>query len=82
MKRKIELLMAFLLLIGALVVSKKLSDLVEDASMEGMNAEELVFVIDPGHGGEDPGKVGVNEALEKDINLEIGKKLRDLLEDD
>lgn len=33
----------------------------------------------PGHGGFDPGKVGVNQSLEKDINLAIGKKLSDIL---
>lgn len=37
-------------------------------------------VIDPGHGGRDPGKVGVNGALEKDINLAIALKLKNLLE--
>lgn len=39
-----------------------------------------VVVIDPGHGGRDPGKVGVNNALEKDINLEIAMSLKTLLE--
>ena len=29
------------------------------------------IVIDPGHGGIDPGKVGVNDCLEKEINLSI-----------
>lgn len=38
-----------------------------------------VVVIDPGHGGRDPGKVGVNNSLEKDINLAIALKLRDFL---
>lgn len=33
----------------------------------------------PGHGGFDPGKVGVNKSLEKDINLAISKKLSDIL---
>lgn len=42
--------------------------------------KQLVVVIDPGHGGRDPGKVGVNKALEKDINLSIAKRLKDLLE--
>jgi N-acetylmuramoyl-L-alanine amidase len=41
---------------------------------------QIVIVIDPGHGGRDPGKVGVNKALEKDINLCISKKLKSLLE--
>lgn len=35
----------------------------------------VTIVIDAGHGGIDPGKVGVNNALEKDINLAIALKL-------
>lgn len=35
--------------------------------------------IDPGHGGDDSGAVGVNGILEKTINLEVAKKVRDLL---
>lgn len=38
------------------------------------------IVIDAGHGGRDPGKVGVNNTLEKDINLKIALKLKALLE--
>ena len=30
-----------------------------------------VIVIDPGHGGKDPGKVGCHNEIEKDINLAI-----------
>lgn len=41
---------------------------------------KIVIVIDPGHGGFDPGKVGVNDVLEKDINLSISLKLKELLE--
>jgi len=37
-------------------------------------------VIDAGHGGKDPGKVGVNDSLEKDINLEIALQLKSMLE--
>lgn len=41
---------------------------------------EKVIVVDPGHGGFDPGKIGVNNALEKDINLAVSLKLKELLE--
>lgn len=41
----------------------------------------ITVAIDAGHGGFDPGKVGVNNALEKDINLSIALKLKKLLED-
>ena len=37
------------------------------------------IMIDPGHGGKDPGAVGRNGAREKDITLKISLILRDLL---
>lgn len=40
---------------------------------------EAVVVVDPGHGGDDPGGV-VQGALEKGIVLEIGKALQQVLE--
>lgn len=36
-------------------------------------------VVDPGHGADDSGAVGINGIREKDITLSIGKKLRDVL---
>lgn len=41
-----------------------------------------VVVVDAGHGGHDPGKIGINKALEKDINLAIAKKVQYYLEND
>ncbi len=38
-----------------------------------------VVVIDPGHGGRDPGSIGVTGKKEKDINLAIAKKLGNLI---
>lgn len=40
----------------------------------------LLVVIDPGHGGNDPGKVSPDGILEKDINLEISFVLKAELE--
>ena len=42
-------------------------------------SEKMIIAVDAGHGGFDPGKVGVNQAVEKDINLSIALKLKDIL---
>ena len=74
--------MILLLLIGAIVASWKLSELTADVSKnQAKNSDEIVIVVDPGHGGEDPGKVGINDVLEKDLNLQIAKKVAKLLEE-
>ena len=46
-----------------------------------INFSEKCIVIDSGHGGADPGKVGVAGTNEKEINLAIAKKLQERLED-
>lgn len=38
-----------------------------------------VIVIDCGHGGEDPGAVGVNNVYESDVNLSFGLKFNGIL---
>ena len=41
----------------------------------GLKIQKIrIVVIDPGHGGEDPGTIGPNGTKEKDIILELGKK--------
>ncbi|MBE5958803.1 MAG: N-acetylmuramoyl-L-alanine amidase [Lachnospiraceae bacterium] len=43
--------------------------------------ENITVVIDPGHGGVDPGKIGRNNMPEKDINLGISLKMKKILKD-
>lgn len=38
------------------------------------------IVLDPGHGGSDPGAIGPNGLQEKDVVLSVGLKLKNLLE--
>lgn len=48
-------------------------------SQKPANAKRVV-VIDPGHGGVDPGATGVDGTYEKDLVLALGRALRDALE--
>jgi len=40
----------------------------------------VVVVIDPGHGGKDPGAIGIGGVREKDIILPIGKRVAEILQ--
>jgi N-acetylmuramoyl-L-alanine amidase len=52
----------------------------ESALRSGSGAfRDLVVAIDPGHGGKDPGAIGRRGTREKDIVLNIGLQLRDLI---
>ncbi len=72
------LLVAGILLLGAGYIRR--AEEKQTAYTMVREAEGPVVVIDAGHGGKDPGKVGVNDALEKDINLSIALRLKSLLE--
>lgn len=39
----------------------------------------IVIMLDPGHGGEDPGAIGKNKTREKDIVLQIARRLSALI---
>lgn len=66
-----------LLLAGLLAVSRNLEKYVSSGKVRDA---ETTVVIDAGHGDQDPGKIGVNDALEKDVNLQIAKRIKKLLE--
>ncbi len=79
MKKKIELGMTIILLFAAFILSREEAiTAVESRAAKTVN--EKCIVIDAGHGGDDPGKIGINGTLEKDINLIIAYKLKALLE--
>ena len=43
---------------------------------------KLIIVVDPGHGGEDPGAIGRGRNREKTVVLQIAKRLAALINDD
>lgn len=45
----------------------------------GPNLAGKVIVLDPGHGGSDPGAIGPNGVREKDVTLKVSRKVADLL---
>jgi len=47
---------------------------------EGNPLKGRTIVIDPGHGGKYPGAIGPGDVHERDVVLEMGKYLRDMLE--
>ena len=78
MGKKAELFLLLLLIAGLLMAGKNLQKYVASDRVE---TEEKTVVLDAGHGGRDPGKIGVGDVQEKDINLEIAKKIREKLEE-
>jgi N-acetylmuramoyl-L-alanine amidase len=51
-----------------------------DKAVAGANDRIPTIVLDPGHGGKDPGAIGAHGTMEKDVNLEMAKQLKALLE--
>lgn len=68
--------MAALFLAAAYCLSREGAKLVEK-----IDGEKRLVVVDPGHGGMDPGKIGIHGEKEKEINLEISLLLREKLEE-
>ncbi len=51
------------------------------SSPKKYSGSKKLIIIDPGHGGADPGAVGPDGICEKDVTLSIAKKLKKLLDE-
>jgi N-acetylmuramoyl-L-alanine amidase len=60
--------------------SKQEIEIIESVGGERRTLKIGTVVLDPGHGGKDHGKIGRSGVLEKDVNLAISKRTRELLE--
>ena len=69
------------LLIGAILLNARITSVSATEALPATDSGDRVIIIDPGHGGFDGGAVGVNGTVEKDVNLAISLKLRDMLAD-
>jgi len=63
---------------AAKLASTRPAEVAQPAAAPSRDGRKLV-VIDPGHGGIDPGAIGASKTREKDVVLAFGLKLRDLL---
>lgn len=73
----INYLMVGLLFVSMVLIAKEAAEFVSTQKAVGRNPN--LIVIDAGHGADDGGKVGINGALEKDINLVIALRVKELL---
>ena len=82
-KRRDRLLSAaltLLLLASLAYLGREAAAYVAGSNVEAQEEKGWRVVIDAGHGGDDPGKVGINGANEKDVNLEIARLVKQYLE--
>ncbi|MCM1105400.1 MAG: N-acetylmuramoyl-L-alanine amidase [Blautia sp.] len=75
MKKKFEIFMVACLFVSSFLLARAGAALVANRS-----SDKPCIVLDAGHGGADPGKVGGDDILEKDLNLQIVFKLKTLFE--
>lgn len=77
----LRVIMALVLLVSMFLAARQGALYVSSTRVENQeNKQKICVVVDAGHGGVDPGKVGVGGQLEKDINLRIAMYLRQFLE--
>jgi N-acetylmuramoyl-L-alanine amidase len=65
---------------GALVGERGLGQTLQQAATPRAVARRRTVVLDPGHGGIDPGAIGLSGAYEKDLALDAARLVAQLLE--
>ena len=79
--KKSKMPILIVMLVSIISIASYLKYATQSVETVGLSTASKVIIIDPGHGGFDPGKKGINGENEKDINLKIALKLRDYLEE-
>ena len=72
--------LAGIALVLIMTISLSLGIFARDKKIWSWALGDRVVVIDAGHGGVDPGAVGKNNVLEKDVTLAVSKRLQALLQ--
>ena len=88
MVKKAGVIVTLAALIGMILLCRAGSGMLRERIAEGRKVsarpesrEGCLVIIDPGHGGLDAGKIGVNGKEEKEINLNISLKIQKLLKE-
>ncbi|MCY4143122.1 MAG: N-acetylmuramoyl-L-alanine amidase [Gammaproteobacteria bacterium] len=63
-----------------LVIDLPSEFVLDDCSTDTEPHEDVVVVLDAGHGGEDPGAIGITKMFEKHVNLAIARHTKTALE--
>lgn len=79
--QRMIMVLAVMLFLLALAYVGKQKTLYTSALSGISSAEKICVVIDAGHGGNDPGKVGVKGTKEKEINLQIALLVKHYLQE-
>lgn len=62
---------------------RRMTDTVKPVAVRhlpGKNLRDVVIVLDPGHGGKDPGAIGPRRTSEKNVTLAIAQKLKQIID--
>lgn len=79
-RRILEVFMTVLIFSASFLVGRLGASIMTAGKAQADNVRIPTIVLDAGHGGIDGGKIGINGEVEKEINLLIAGRLKNLLE--